>query len=74
MHTPGPQPDALQDMFGGCEAVDLCAASGGKTAQLATAGARGTAFDRSTRRLDRLVAAGFSSVHNAADWRECWSG
>ena len=35
--------------------VDLCAAPGGKTAQLATAGARVTAVDRSTRRLDRLV-------------------
>ena len=36
--------------------IDLCAAPGGKTAQLATAGARVTAVDRSTRRLDRLVA------------------
>jgi 16S rRNA (cytosine967-C5)-methyltransferase len=34
----------------------LCAAPGGKSAQLATAGARVTAVDRSTRRLDRLVA------------------
>jgi 16S rRNA (cytosine967-C5)-methyltransferase len=39
----------------GCEVVDLCAAPGGKTAQLATAGARVTAVDRSTRRLDRLI-------------------
>jgi 16S rRNA (cytosine967-C5)-methyltransferase len=36
--------------------VDLCAAPGGKTAQLAAAGARVTAVDRSPRRLDRLVA------------------
>ena len=40
----------------GLEVVDLCAAPGGKTAQLASAGARVTALDRSTRRLDRLVA------------------
>ncbi|MGH7045944.1 MAG: RsmB/NOP family class I SAM-dependent RNA methyltransferase [Stellaceae bacterium] len=36
--------------------VDLCAAPGGKTAQLATAGARVTAVDRSPRRLERLIA------------------
>ena len=36
--------------------VDLCAAPGGKTAQLASAGARVTAVDRSARRLERLVA------------------
>jgi 16S rRNA (cytosine967-C5)-methyltransferase len=34
----------------------LCAAPGGKTAQLAAAGAQVTAVDRSPRRLDRLVA------------------
>src|SRR5690606_16803022 len=34
--------------------VDLCAAPGGKTAQLAAAGARVTAVDLSERRLDRL--------------------
>jgi 16S rRNA (cytosine967-C5)-methyltransferase len=40
----------------GRHVVDLCAAPGGKTAQLASAGAHVTAVDRSTRRLDRLVA------------------
>ena len=40
----------------GREIVDLCAAPGGKSAQLAAAGARVTAVDRSSRRLDRLVA------------------
>jgi 16S rRNA (cytosine967-C5)-methyltransferase len=38
------------------EVVDLCAAPGGKTAQLAIAGARVTAVDRSSRRLMRLAA------------------
>ena len=40
----------------GLNLVDLCAAPGGKTAQLAAAGARVTAIDRSPRRLDRLLA------------------
>src|SRR5262249_59298918 len=40
----------------GREVIDLCAAPGGKTAQLVTAGARVTAVDRSTRRLERLFA------------------
>jgi 16S rRNA (cytosine967-C5)-methyltransferase len=40
----------------GREVVDLCAAPGGKSAQIASAGARVTAIDRSPRRLERLVA------------------
>lgn len=40
----------------GKRVVDLCAAPGGKTAQLASGGAIVTAIDRSNRRLDRLVA------------------
>ena len=35
--------------------ADLCAAPGGKTAQLAFAGARVTAVDRSAARLARVV-------------------
>ena len=49
-------PVRLFEGLAGREIVDLCAAPGGKTAQLASAGAQVTAIDRSTRRLDRLVA------------------
>jgi 16S rRNA (cytosine967-C5)-methyltransferase len=38
----------------GCAVADLCAAPGGKTAQLAAAGAAVTAVDRSGGRLNRL--------------------
>lgn len=40
----------------GLRVVDLCAAPGGKTAQLAAAGARVTAIDTSKNRLTRLKA------------------
>ncbi len=40
----------------GCHILDLCAAPGGKTAQLAAAGADVTALDRSAQRLERLRA------------------
>jgi 16S rRNA (cytosine967-C5)-methyltransferase len=48
-------PVRLFEGLAGREVVDLCAAPGGKTAQLISSGARVTAIDRSTRRLDRLL-------------------
>ena len=47
-------PAALLNIRPGQRAVDLCAAPGGKAAQLATAGAMLTAVDRSAERLKRL--------------------
>jgi 16S rRNA (cytosine967-C5)-methyltransferase len=47
-------PARLLGDLAGCRVADLCAAPGGKTAQLAAAGARVTAVDRSPARLARL--------------------
>jgi 16S rRNA (cytosine967-C5)-methyltransferase len=47
-------PAKLLGEVGGRRVADLCAAPGGKTLQLAAAGARVTAIDRSARRLDRV--------------------
>ena len=49
-------PARLLGEVAGRMVADLCAAPGGKTAQLAAAGARVTAVDRSARRLERLTA------------------
>jgi 16S rRNA (cytosine967-C5)-methyltransferase len=56
--------------------ADLCAAPGGKTAQLAQAGARVTAVDRSSNRmarlrdnLARLALEARTVVADAADWQ-----
>lgn len=55
----------------GKKVIDLCAAPGGKTAQLATAGAQVTAIDRSAKRLERLSRnlerLGLSAEVEAAD-------
>jgi 16S rRNA (cytosine967-C5)-methyltransferase len=61
--------------------ADLCAAPGGKTAQLAHAGARVTAVDRSparmTRLRDNLARLGLSAdtvVADAVDWQAAEPG
>ncbi len=48
-------PARLFGPVAGLDVIDMCAAPGGKTAQLADAGARVTAVDRSARRLERLI-------------------
>ncbi len=48
-------PARLLPDIAGKHVVDLCAAPGGKTAQLAAAGAEVTAVDRSARRMRRLT-------------------
>jgi 16S rRNA (cytosine967-C5)-methyltransferase len=59
----------------GCRVADLCAAPGGKTAQLAASGATVTAVDQSASRIARLkenlARTGLDAitvVANAADW------
>jgi 16S rRNA (cytosine967-C5)-methyltransferase len=49
-------PARLIGVGAGARVVDLCAAPGGKSAQLAAAGAKVTAVDRSAERLKRLAA------------------
>lgn len=69
-------PARLLGDVGGKAVADLCAAPGGKTMQLAAAGARVTAVDRSAKRLERLSAnlrrMGLDAetvVADAAQWR-----
>lgn len=49
-------PARLLDLKPGMSALDLCAAPGGKTLQMAAAGAQVVAVDRSAARLKRLAA------------------
>ena len=68
-------PARLLDVKAGDQVLDLCAAPGGKTLQLAAAGAQVVALDRSAARLKRLeenlVRTGLSAetvVADAAAW------
>ena len=68
-------PARLFGDVGGKAIVDLCAAPGGKTAQLVQAGARVTAIDRSPSRMARLrdnmarlTLESQTVVADAADW------
>lgn len=64
-------PALLLGNVAGRKVIDLCAAPGGKTAQLAAAGATVTAIDRSAYRLEKLsrnlARLGLSAEVQAAD-------
>lgn len=69
-------PVRLLGQLGGCTIIDLGAAPGGKTAQLAAAGARVTAVDRAPdraarllRNLERLRLSADVVVADALQWR-----
>lgn len=70
-------PAKLLGDVSGKRVLDLCAAPGGKTAQLAAAGAAVTALDRSQDRLERLKQnldrLGLSAACEAAD-ATVWDG
>jgi len=71
-------PTRLFGDLAGKHVADLCAAPGGKTAQLAQSGARVTAVDRSANRLgrvrDNLMRLGLSADMIAADATEWQDG
>lgn len=69
-------PARLLGPVDGSHVIDLCAAPGGKTLQLASAGAQVTAVDQSARRLERVKEnllrtklAATCVAADVADWR-----